>query len=192
MIDGLYIYEDFYNNVDEVREYALGLDFKVSGNYPGTRTEPAEKSHSDYLKSFFEEHIVKKEITYWNNDEYNTAFQYTTKNDETWIHHDQTTWAGVLYLTPDAPIESGTSLYQHKETGIYLWDHVTDSESDLNPLEECNDLDKWDEIAFVGNKYNRLVVYRGAYYHRSKLPGFGVDKHTGRLFQTFFFDTQED
>ena len=25
---------------------------------------------------------------------------------------------------------------------------VTDSESDLNPLEECNDLDKWDEIAF--------------------------------------------
>jgi len=191
MIDGLYIYENFYNNVDEVREYALSLDYKISGNYPGTRTDTSDISHSNYLKSFFEKNIVKKEITYWNNDEYNTAFQYTTQDDETWIHHDQTTWAGVLYLTPNAPTESGTSLYRHKETGIYLWDHVRDSESDLNPSEECNDLDKWDEIAFVGNIYNRLVVYRGAYYHRSKLPGFGTDKHTGRLFQTFFFDTQE-
>ena len=45
-------------------------------------------------------------------------------------------------------------------------------------------------VAFVGNIYNRLVVYRGNLYHRSVLPGFGTDKHTGRLFQTFFFDTK--
>ena len=191
MIDGLYIYEDFYNNVDEVRDYALGLDFEVSGNYPGVRTssEPAEQN--EYLKSFFEDNIVKQKITGWGEG-YNTAYQYTTNESTTWIHHDDTKWAGVLYLTPDAPVESGTSLYQHKDTGIFLWDHVRDSESDLNSLDECNDLDKWDEIAFVGNKYNRLVVYRGGYYHRSKLPGFGTDKYSGRLFQTFFFDTQED
>ena len=49
---------------------------------------------------------------------------------------------------------------------------------------------KWDQIAFVGNVYNRLVVYRGFLYHRSVLPGFGTDKNTGRLFQTFFFDSE--
>lgn len=190
MIDGLYIYEDFYDNVDEVREYALGLDFKVSGNYPGLRTTAEPISQNEYLKSFFEDNIVKQKIIGWDNIGYNTAYQYTTMESETWIHHDDTTWAGVLYLTPNAPLESGTSLYRHKETGITLWDHIRDSETDLNNSEDLNDLNKWDEIAFVGNVYNRLVVYRGAYYHRSKMPGFGTNQHTGRLFQTFFFNTE--
>jgi hypothetical protein len=51
-------------------------------------------------------------------------------------------------------------------------------------------MDKWEQVNFVGNIYNRLVVYRGSMYHRSVLPGFGTDKYTGRLFQTFFFDTE--
>ena len=189
MIDGLYIYEDFYENVDEVREYALGLDYKISGNYPGVRSTAEDLKQSNYLKSFIEENILHQSITGWDNTSYNTAYQFTTKESETWIHHDDTTWAGVIYLTPDAPIESGTSLYRHKDTGISLWDGINDSPSDLNPSQDCNDVTKWDEIAFAGNLYNRLVVYRGSYYHRSKLAGFGIDKQTGRLFQTFFFNT---
>jgi hypothetical protein len=43
---------------------------------------------------------------------------------------------------------------------------------------------------FVANIYNRMVLYRGSLYHRSVLPGFGHDKYTGRLFQTFFFNTE--
>jgi hypothetical protein len=32
-----------------------------------------------------------------------------------WIHHDgQTLYAGVLYLTPDAPLNTGTSLYKKR------------------------------------------------------------------------------
>ena len=44
---------------------------------------------------------------------------------------------------------------------------------------------------FCGNIFNRLVLYEGTYYHRSKVPGFGTDKYSGRLFQTFFFDAKE-
>ena len=32
---------------------------------------------------------------------------------------------------------------------------------------ETNDLTKWDRILTIGNVFNRLVLYRGAYYHRS-------------------------
>ena len=35
-----YIVDNFYSNVDEVREFALQQDFGVRGNYPGQRTEP--------------------------------------------------------------------------------------------------------------------------------------------------------
>ncbi len=34
------ITDDFYTNPLEVRQFALGQEFKVRGNYPGARTEP--------------------------------------------------------------------------------------------------------------------------------------------------------
>ena len=58
-----------------------------------------------------------------------------------------------------------------------------------NPDE--NILNNWEQVDFIGNIFNRLVVYRGSLFHRSVLPGFGKDKEPGRLFQTFFFNTGE-
>ena len=34
----LIIIDNFYNNVDDVREFALQQNFNVDGNYPGHRT----------------------------------------------------------------------------------------------------------------------------------------------------------
>ena len=67
-----------------------------------------------------------------------------------------------------------------------MWDGVNDSETDFNYSQETSDLTKWDRILTIGNVFNRLVLYRGAYYHRSDVGGFGKDKYDGRLFQTFF------
>lgn len=182
------VFDNFYNNVDQVREYALDLNFNIEGNYPGLRTDPENLKQHNYLKTFFEENILHKKIEYWPT-EYNTSYQYTTQDSETWIHHDDTEWAGVLYLTPNAPLESGTAIYRHRETGIYSWDEK--DEIDYNKSEEARDLLKWQQIAFSANIYNRLVLYRGSLYHRSVLPGFGSTKEDGRLFQTFFFNTEK-
>ena len=177
------IIDNFYNNADAVRAYALSLDFSVSGNYPGMRTEALKGDDFTNAKAFME-NAIGMPITYWP-DNYNTAFQYTTEDASTWIHHDGTQWAAVLYLTPDAPIESGTGIYKHRHTGIYK--HSEDAAIDFN--EYASDQDDWDMIAMSGNIYNRMVIYEGSYYHRSILPGFGKDKFDGRLFQTFFFNT---
>ena len=48
---------------------------------------------------------------------------------------------------------------------------------------------KWELVDKLGNLYNRLVIYRGDLYHMS-LDYFGRDLQTGRLFQTFFFNTE--
>jgi len=186
MITNLYVIDNFYTNVDEVRAFALDQSFNVKGNYPGMRTPPENRKQSSYLKNFFEKEVMKEKISYWPG-EYNTAYQFTTEKDKTWIHHDNTTWAAVVYLTPEAPAESGTGIYRHKKSGIFSWSPK--DKIDYNKSEEAQNLNNWEQIMFVANIYNRMVLYRGGLYHRSVLPGFGHNKYTGRLFQTFFFNT---
>lgn len=184
------IIDDFYEDPDDVRKNVLASTFDVFGNYPGARTGTVDAEQHEYLKKFFEDNVVGAPITYWP-EEYNTSFQYTTEDDSSWIHHDNTTWAAVLYLSPDADADTGTTLYTHKETGIDTWDGIEDSPSDFNNTEilGAKSRDLWEENITVSNKYNRLLCYRGYQYHSSTKSGFGKDKETGRLFQTFFFNT---
>lgn len=178
------IIDDFYNNPHETRDFALSQDFNVTGNYPGTRTLPCTGGYLEDIQRTFQS-ILNRKITYWPSG-YNTAFQVTLDNDKTWIHHDNTTeWAAVIYLTPDAPIESGTGIYKNKLTGIFR--HTEDAAVDYNEVFSLES--DWELIASAGNIFNRLVMYKANYYHRSILPGFGKDKNEGRLFQTFFFNT---
>lgn len=184
MYNNFLVYDNFYNNVDEVRSHALSLEYNIVGNYPGTRTTAEDSDQLYYLKVFFEK-LLCKTITYFPSD-YNTAYQLTLEDDESWVHYDNNEWAGILYLTPDAPLKSGTSIYRHRETLAQSYEgHGIDHSND------GQDLDKWEETMSTSNIYNRLVLYRGNMYHRSSIPGFGKTKETGRLFQTFFFDTGE-
>lgn len=186
MTPSIMLFDNFYANPTDVRNFALSMEFNISGNFPGFRTKPLDGENNKNAKILME-NIIKKEIIWWP-EEYNTAFQYTTENDETWIHYDPTNWAAVLYLTPDAPLDSGTAIYMHNETKIYMLDR-NDPKTDLNQY--GRDLTQWTPIAKVSNIFNRLVVYRGNYYHRSLRPGFGQNKYNGRLFQTFFFNTKD-
>lgn len=192
MQTSLIITDDFYSNPDETREWALQQDFNIVGNFPGQRTPPVGWAG---LRTSIQD-IVRHaagEITWWDS-EYTETFQYTTKNDSSWIHADYTTmWAGVLYLTPDAPANGGTGLFRHKETGYERAPRLADGSYDLEKMKKTDmdsrDFSKWDMTAMVGNIYNRLVLYRGDMFHTS-MEYFGKDKYDGRLFQTFFFDTE--
>ena len=188
MTPSLMVFDNFYSNAHQVREYAITLPFTISGNYPGVRTDIMRGEYNTNTKTMFEDILCKK-ITWWP-EEYNTSFQYTTAKDKTWIHHDPTNWAAVLYLTPDAPLESGTAIYQNKKTKISMYDDRNPLTEYNNNTEEITDLERWEPIIQVSNIFNRLVMYRGEYYHRSMLPGFGDSVYNGRLFQTFFFNTE--
>ena len=80
------IISDFYNNVDEVREFALSQEFGVKGNFPSFRTKPFL---NDNIKKVIEDTIqpLSGNIT-WLVDEYTGAFQYTTAENRSWLHVD--------------------------------------------------------------------------------------------------------
>jgi hypothetical protein len=175
----LMIIDNFYQDPDSVRNYALSQPFDITGNFPGARTRPylpadVKAGISHWMSSV-------GEITHWfEEDGYTGSFQLATAMDRTWIHSDHhNIWAGVCYLTPDAPHTGGTGLYRHKETKQH---------KRLNSDHEGYDYTKWDLFDKIGNKYNRLIIYRGDLFHAS-LDYFGNNSETGRLFQTFFFNT---
>ena len=189
----LIITDDFYQDPDPVRQYALNQEFTVYGNYPGQRTHPVFYDSLKNSIQYLVQHAGGK-ITQFEEFEYNTSFQYTTAKDSSWIHSDQTTmWAGVCYLTPNAPLTAGTALYKHKATGLYKAAIKADGSYDSELMDkiylDSRDLSKWEMVDIVGNKYNRLVLYRGDLFH-SSLDYFGTNQYDGRLFQTFFFNTE--
>lgn len=175
------IVDDFYNDPDNIRKIALNADFSIRGNYPGIRT----KSYAtDELKQRFE-NIIGKKITYWPA-QYNGSFQYTLAEQKSWIHRDCTDYSAIIYLTPDAPSDAGTVTYKHKRLNCqFAIDDVVNTI--LNA--DSNNYDEWEVVDVIGNKYNRCILFNGKCSHQSN-KYFGTNKENGRLFQTFFFDTE--
>jgi hypothetical protein len=183
----LIIADDFYNNPDDVRNFALHQEFSVRGNYPGIRTKSFLTDSNKEVINSLVSHAAGG-VTDWlldeNSDGYTGAFQICTAMDRTWIHSDYNNmWAGVCYLTPDSPLSGGTALYKHKESGN------RESVNNVDYGEHGYDYTKWDIVDKIGNVYNRLILYPGKLFHAS-IDYFGGDMYNGRLIQTFFFNTR--
>ena len=184
MQTSLLITDNFYHDPDRVRQFALSQDFNTTGNYPGSRTISfLDQGTMDAIQTVVWNAGGK--VTQWYNENgYTGSFQLTYASDRSWIHSDHTSmWAGVLYLTPNAPLSGGTATFKHKETGA-----TTGHEMGDRPY-ESQDMTKWDMVDRMANVYNRLVMYRGDAFHTS-LDYFGSTPQDGRLFQLFFFDTE--
>ena len=189
----LIVIDDFYANPMEVRNFALNQQFNITGNFPGFRTtsllNDTIKEAIQYVMYPFAGEIVD-----WFEDGHTGAFQYTTEDHHSWIHSDGgVQWAGVLYLTPNAPLSAGTGFYRHKKTKIDRFIHLTETptEKDLNNpyLTDYKDITKWELTDEVSNKFNRLILYDATLFHKS-MDYFGKSLYDGRLFQVFFFNTK--
>ena len=160
MKTNLLIIDDFYRDPDLIRDVALQSKFEVKGNFPGNRTESfATDDVKEAIQTLILPHAGK--ITKWDAM-YNGSFQYTTAFDRSWIHADNgTTWAGLVYLTPDAPLSSGTGLYKHKETGATEWDPNCGIEyNDYKPNRETQDYTKWELVERYENNNGFTIIKR--------------------------------
>ncbi len=174
------VIDNFLDNPNLVRESALENDFQIKGNYPGLRTHFCDENYYFYIKNKIEK-IFNFGIT--ENFQQRLSFQLCLENDTTWVHTDEFDYTGIIFLSPDAPVDSGTGIYRHKDKNQFLKEEIEIID---------NDMLNWEMVTMIGNIYNRLVLIKGSSYHRSIIPGFGSDKSTGRLTQTFFFNVPKD
>lgn len=93
----------------------------------------------------------------------NGRFHLISEDSKSWgIHKDTTNWAAVIYLTPDAPKNSGTSFFTENHNLIFE----------------------------VENIFNRCIIYKSKIPHRST-SYFGNTLEDSRLTQVFFFNLKE-
>ena len=58
--------------------------------------------------------MLNIKISNWDAHSMNGRFQYCTAEEHVVYHCDSQRWAGAVYLTPDAPYESGTTFLAGK------------------------------------------------------------------------------
>lgn len=176
------IVDDFYSTPDYVRSAALSLEYTRVGNFPGLRSPPFLLPG---LRETFEV-LVGESITNWPTERDNGAFQWTQRAARTAVHADPG-WVALVYLTPRAPASSGTLFYRHRATGSMR------APADTGLRQACEregqDPSKWQQVDSVENIFNRLVLFEGSLWH-SAADYFGETLETARIFQTFFFWTE--
>jgi hypothetical protein len=189
--------DHFYDEPDEVFELAQKVHFYEPEHFTGHRSDSVYHQKGVKLKL---EKILGIKITRWDTDplEENGVFYYGfskgKKKEVPGVHSDDpyNDMTIVVYLTPNVPINCGTSLWQHKQTGLINPAQLKDAKklkmklSDLkNQLErESKDRSKWIEIDRIGYKYNRMVAYPSGVFH-SATNHFGDSLNNGRIYQTF-------
>lgn len=185
----LVVVDDFLNNARDTRAFALTLPFEARGNYPGARTFGGHAPR--HWIPVVERYLPADErVTWWDTHplSYNGAFQLCDASDGgSWIHRDATDWAGILFLTPDAPASAGLSIYRHPPTR-------TDDARDINAAEaekRASRPEEWEEETRVGNRFNRLVLFRCSRHFHKASAYFGApgECDAARLFQVLFFNT---
>lgn len=182
----LFVVDNFYEDPLAVRDYALSQYFFDDEGYLGMRTR--KQFFFDGVKERFEK-IINKKITSWEEESMNGRFQTCKAGTPLVYHCDQQKWAAMVYLTPDAPIECGTSFYRHKKTKKHHNSQFYNSNDDLNAVfNQKTFLDKtpYEMVDTVGNVFNRLVIFDGGLIHAAS-EYFGWDIPSSRLFHMYFF-----
>ncbi len=185
-----------YPNV--VREWALTKTFYNSTQFsqrigssttwPGKRTDHVVDLDAAYADDILTKisNIARK--TFFDAPlSVRSYFQLCSQSDgDSWIHQDNDVdIAALLYLSPDAPINSGTTLYKCLDQAA--WQNLTIGEMMKINRQEREDLYEklFVPVDVIGNLYNRMVMYRGDIFHKSN-DYFGSSKFDSRLTQVFF------
>ena len=189
----LFVVDNFYADPHTVREFALQQTYFPGEGAVGHRTR--KQFLFDGLRESFESIIGSKIVDHtgdgfgWNDEGINGRFQYCPAGTPSVFHCDSQKWAAVIYLTPDAPPESGTSFFRHKETKIFHNSQIDwESGQGLKVFNQNTFLDgtPYEPIDTIGNVFNRLVIFDGGLIH-SGINYFGWNIETSRLFHIFFF-----
>lgn len=174
MSKDILIRDNFINNMDELRDIALSLEFlyhmhtPVQVGWRGYRTWELSH-HKNPLIDDCHDKVLKESSKFFNLDKDSIAMEmyfhityekHGYQQIRKW-HKDDRQYAGIIYMNHNAPLNGGTTIFL-----------------DGKGVE-------------VENKYNRLVLYSGKNKH-GPTNLFGDDKNSGRMTFTFFIGDKKN
>ncbi|HUL66561.1 MAG TPA: DUF6445 family protein [Burkholderiaceae bacterium] len=207
----LIVMDDFLDDPMAYRERALALEFgertlQAEKNYPGAQTaaQPCDAIMQRIANA------LGCDIK-WDSPD-NGAFRISpaAASARCDIHVDGggrgNVYAAVLYLSLPGHCRGGTAFWRHRDTG---WERSpskeelaargyatfleferrwvpTDRLRDFAEMQERRTA-AWDCVLTVPMRFNRLIVYRGDYFH-AIAELFGDDARNARFVQLFYFE----
>lgn len=204
--------DNFFDDPDKIREWGLSLpkEKDPDGRWPGKRSDQLHE-----VDDAFNQKLVAKiglafygwesmdKVT-WNESDISFQLVESHKHENCnkgLIHmdansKDEVGIAGLIYLTPNANLNSGTSIYKLKENhnftkedgknilklkkDLYLNDSVDEKEWDKMIEKNYSD---FDETIRFNNMYNRLICYDTFSWHSAMSTNAGIED---RLTLVFF------
>jgi hypothetical protein len=184
------VVDNFLENPDEVREQVLKIpkDEWISRGSVGLRSKP--NPYGEIYRPIFEKLLgINTSKSEWSGEGgTHGCFQWSPAETGQVVHCDATDWAGIIFLSPDAPPKTGTWLMKHKDTG------KTHREQGLEDVFIGNqaqwDVHPFEKIDDIGNVYNRLILWNGRHLHTAG-SYFGESIDNSRLYQVFFFNEKK-
>ena len=195
------VINDFYDNPDAIRQFALAQKYKFRHEeegldyvYPGCRTQDLLSLDSKLqalvvkkLISIF--HIAEHDVMRWS---VSSSFQSVSEIYKQGLIHidNRSIFAGVLYLTPNAPLDAGTSIYRKNATfSQEKYQQACDANDarfkNGDIVMDTNFHRMFDEVIRVNNVYNTLILFEGDDFHAAN-NFFGSTLEDSRLAQVFF------
>lgn len=222
--------DNFFRDPDAIREWGLSLDMKPDGNgtWPGERSLPLHEINTE-LNQYI---LIKAVSSYFDLRFQNFSWERSSahfqkikkysddssnKVNEGWIHTDgnkvdgigstNNQLAGLIYLTPDADLDGGTSLFklkkEHEETyqlfkmtpekhAYYKKHDGSNEEETITNISDKNYKEailkhnsKFEETLRFQNVYNRLILYGQNEFHKANSYHVG---DSDRLTLVFFIN----
>jgi len=178
-LSNLYIVDNFYSSPEDVRN--TGISSATNNELNNIiKNIPVIKAHF--------EKIMGIKLDSFNKYSENGSFKYSKAGDPIEFGTKQSQYAGIVFLTPNAPINTGLTLYKSRYVNKTIID-----ESDRGIVFKNGNLDstEFEPIDVIGNVYNRLVIFNAKQIHAISAQ-FGKDIKSGRLVQIFAFDIDSE
>ena len=197
------VVDNFYDNPDAMRKFALAQKYKfrheetgIDYVYPGCRTKDLYE-----LDNALQAQVLKKIISVFHIPEHDymrwaisSSFQVVGAAYGSGIIHTDTNtiFAGVLYLSPNAPLDAGTSLYRKNanfdQVKYKLAQDANNIRFDSGELiMDTTYHNMFDEVVRINNVYNTLILFEGDIFHAAN-NFFGTSLQDSRLAQVFFIN----
>jgi len=193
----LIVRDGFYSDPDRIRGIAQSMKYQEHDDYTGFMT--TQVYHERGVRRRLE-NLLGVRITRWDTDPeegngiFYGGFSGGANKETPGVHFDEPLddITVVVYLTNGLPFGCGTSLWQHKKTGLMNAPSRSDAhrlKTTLKKLRarlerDTRNRDRWLEIDRVGYRFNRMVAYPSAVLH-SATRHFGTNVEGGRIYQTF-------
>ena len=210
----IHLEDNFFEDPYSVRSSALKSKYSPAYDYtwPGYRSWDVPDDVSDQIRSRVRSVVGDSSLDFKhaqvNNNQSrvypNSSFQYTTEEfGDGLFHHDEDLYICIVYLSLDAPSDSGTEICDGDQGPAYFLDNSPSfsevSQLKLSFIEDPSNLIKryryvrvrrrlnllYTPIMKVPNKFNRGIIFPARYAHRAQ-NFFGTSIESARLTSVSF------